>query len=109
MSSLRAVLILTLTFLAGIAVAQTDMRRGGGGYGPGFRPGPGGSQWGPGGGGGGPGGGPGGGGNGGNNGGCWNCGYMGMMGSYESGNPIPTMPPPPPRYQSESVNGDWYY
>jgi hypothetical protein len=34
---------------------------------------------------------------------------MGMMGSYESGNPIPTMPPPPPRYQSESVNGDWYY
>lgn len=107
MSSLRAVLILTLTFLAGVAVAQTDMRRGGGGYGPGFRPGPGGSQWGP--GGGGPGGGPGGGGNGGNNGGCWNCGYMGMMGSYESGNPIPTMPPPPPRYQSESVNGDWYY
>ena len=107
MSSLRAVLILALTFLAGVAVAQTDMRRGGGGYGPGFRPGPGGSQWGP--GGGGPGGGPGGGGNGGNNGGCWNCGYMGMMGSYESGNPIPTMPPPPPRYQSESVNGDWYY
>ena len=107
MSSLRAVLILTLTFLAGVAVAQTDMRRGGGGYGPGFRPGPGGSQWGP--GGGGPGGGPGGGANGGNNGGCWNCGYMGMMGSYESGNPIPTMPPPPPRYQSESVNGDWYY
>lgn len=102
MPSLRAALVLTLSLLAGAAVAQTDMRRGGGGYGPGFRPGPGGSQWGPGGGGNR----PGGGGNGGN---CWNCGYMGMMGSYESGNPIPTMPPPPPRYQSESVNGDWYY
>lgn len=100
MSSLRAILLLALSLLASAAIAQADMRRGGGGYGPGFRPGPGGSQWGPG------GGGPGGNGN---NGNCWNCGYMGMMGAYESGNPIPTMPPPPPRYQSESVNGDWYY
>ena len=97
----RLVLLLTALALAGPALAQTDLRRGGGrGYGPGFRSGPGGAQWGPGGGYG-----PGGG----NGQGCWTCGFMGAIGGYESGNPIPTMPPPPPRFQSESVNGDWYY
>ena len=79
------VLLAVLTIIAP-ALAQTDMRRGGGPA-SGLRPGPGGAQWGPGGGGYGPGGGHGQ--------GCWNCGYMGMMGGYESGNPIPTMPPPP--------------
>jgi len=101
MIRLRPFFLLAAVMIVSPALAQTDMRRGGG-YGPGFRPGPGGAQWGPGGGGHAPGGG-------GYGQGCWNCGYMGMMGGYESGNPIPTMPPPPPRYQSESVTGDWYY
>jgi len=100
-------LALAIVLIASSALAQSDRRRFGG-YGPGFHPAPGGGQLGPGGGGFG----PGGGGNGPGGGygqGCWNCGYMGALGGYESGNPIPTMPPPPPRYQSESVNGDWYY
>ena len=105
MIRLLPVLLLAAMAIASHAAAQTDGRRGGG-YGPGLRPGPGGAQWGPGGGRGPGGNGSGGGGYGPGYGGCWNCGFMG---AYESGNPIPTMPPPPPRYQSESVNGDWYY
>jgi hypothetical protein len=42
---------------------------------------------------------------------CPGCGYGygGIIGSYNSGNPIPTMPEPPPRLQGESRNGVWYY
>ena len=97
----RCLMILTALSISSSAGAQSDRRNGAGGYGPGFHSVPGGGQMGPVGRGFGPGGGYGQ--------ECWNCGFVGAMGGYESGNPIPTMPPPPPRYQSESVNGDWYY
>ncbi len=86
-----------------ILLAQTDLPRGGRPV-PGRGMAPAGPR------GNGPGGyGPGGGGDYGYD--CPGCGYGygGIIGSYNSGNPIPTMPEPPPRLQGESRNGVWYY
>ena len=102
--SLWFVLLLATARLSpSIPNAQTDIGRGGRGM-PGRvmpPPGPGGYGRG----GNGPGGGPDYGYD------CPGCGYGygGIIGSYNSGNPIPTMPDPPPRRQGESHNGVWYY